>query len=98
MPLPGSNLFKRDDTLLGICEGLGQDLGVNPTWIRLLFLPSLFFFPVQTVAAYLLLGAIVWTARTLFPAPALTHDQDAADTPSVNTAEVAVPTDLPLAA
>jgi phage shock protein C len=92
MALP-SNLFMRDDTLLGVCEGLGQDLGINPLWIRLAFLPALFFFPAATIGLYILLGAIVFAARRLFPAPqAVTaplasHDASASE-----------PSELPLAA
>ncbi len=78
MALPG-NLFTRDDTLFGICEGLGQDLGFNPLWLRLAFLPALFFFPKLTFAAYAALGLIVWASRTLFPAPsAMVDSEDAA--------------------
>lgn len=69
MALPG-NLFTRDDTLFGICEGLGQDLGFNPLWLRLAFLPALFFFPKATFGIYALLGLIVYASRALFPAPA----------------------------
>lgn len=68
MALPG-NLFTRDDTLFGICEGLGQDLGCNPLWLRLAFLPSLFFFPAATFGIYALLGVLVFASRKFFPAP-----------------------------
>lgn len=98
MALPSSNLFKRDDTLLGICEGLGQDLGINPTWLRLVFLPSLFFFPAQTIAAYLLLGVIVLTARTLFPVPAVTANQEMVEMQSISEPDATIQTQLPLAA
>jgi phage shock protein C len=69
MALPSGNIFKRDDTLFGICEGLGQDLGVNPLWIRLAFLPVFFIFPMPTIAAYLTIGLLVLLSRTIFPAP-----------------------------
>lgn len=98
MALPSSNLFKRDDTLLGICEGLGQDLGINPTWLRLSFVPFLFFFPAQTIAAYLLLGAMILTAHTLFPAPAAAENPDIVDMKNNGEPEVAGQTQLPLAA
>lgn len=70
-----TNLFRRRDTFFGICEALGQDFGFNPLWLRLAFIAPLFFFPVQTFAAYFLLGAIVLASRLIFPAqaaPALT--------------------------
>lgn len=65
-----ANLFRRRDTFFGICEAVGQDFGFNPTWLRLAFIAPLFFFPVQTFAAYFGLGAIVLASRYLFPARA----------------------------
>lgn len=69
MALPTRNLFNRDDTLLGICEALGQDFGFNPLWLRLAFLPLLFVAPVYTIAGYCLMGLVVWASRSIFPAP-----------------------------
>lgn len=93
MALPG-NLFTRDDTLFGICEGLGQDLGFNPLWLRLAFLPALFFFPKLTFGIYAALGLIVLASRTIFPASSIAADSTAADHNSAVTADA----DLRLAA
>ena len=49
----------RHDTILGVCEAIGQDFGFNPTWLRLAFIAPIFFAPVWTVAAYLVLGVLV---------------------------------------
>ena len=57
----------RNDTLLGVCEALGQDFGINPTWFRLAFIAPLFFAPMWTVAAYFGIGLIVAASRKLFP-------------------------------
>ena len=80
-----TNLFRRRDTFFGICEAVGQDFGFNPLYLRLAFIAPLFFFPVQTFAAYLALGGIVLMSRLLFPnkaaaveAPALTAAEPAA--------------------
>ena len=54
-----TNLFRRRDTFFGICEAVGQDFGFNPLYLRLAFIAPLFFFPVQTFAAYFALGGIV---------------------------------------
>ena len=62
-----TNLFRRRDTF---CEAVGQDFGFNPLWLRLALIAPLFFFPVQTIAAYFGLGLIVLASRLLFPAPA----------------------------
>ncbi len=73
-----TNLFRRRDTFFGICEAVGQDFGFNPLWLRLAFIAPLFFFPVESVAAYFGLGIVVLGSRLLFPArraaaaPALT--------------------------
>src|SRR3546814_9401482 len=72
-----TNLFRRRDTFFGICEAVGQDFGFNPLYLRLAFIAPLFFFPVQTFAAYFALGLVVLALRLLFPAktagkPALT--------------------------
>lgn len=63
----GPSLFARADTFFGVCQGLGEDLGISPTLIRLAFLPTLFFFPVQTVAAYFGLAIVVLASRMMFP-------------------------------
>ena len=61
------NLFQRHDTFFGIFEGLGQDFGINPLWLRLGFVMPLFFFPFQTITAYLGLGVVVFASRWMFP-------------------------------
>ena len=61
------NLFTRDDTMFGVCEGLGEDLGLNPLWLRLALTGFLFLNPVAAIATYLAAGAIVLSSRWLFP-------------------------------
>lgn len=61
------NLFTREDTLLGVCQGLGEDLGVNPLWIRLGFIAPLFVFPTMTILAYLAIGVVLMTVRLAVP-------------------------------
>ncbi|HEV2748666.1 MAG TPA: PspC domain-containing protein [Allosphingosinicella sp.] len=63
------NLFTRDDTLLGICQGLADDFGFNPLWLRLAFTPALFFEPVWALIGYAAAGLAVLGSRLLFPAP-----------------------------
>lgn len=64
------NVFTRPDTLLGVCQALGEDLGFNPLLLRVAFALPLFFNPNYTVAAYLALGLVVLTLRLLVPNPA----------------------------
>ena len=54
------------DTILGVCEAIGQDFGFNPTWLRLAFIAPIFFAPYAAVGAYLGLGVIVAATRLLF--------------------------------
>ena len=53
----------RNDTILGVCEAIGQDFGFNPTWLRLAFIAPLFFAPIASVAGYLGLGIVVAATR-----------------------------------
>ncbi|WP_432767781.1 MAG: PspC domain-containing protein [Sphingopyxis sp.] len=63
-----TNLFRRRDTFFGICEAVGEDFGFNPLWLRLAFVAPIFFFPVQTFAAYFALGVVVLASRLAVPA------------------------------
>ena len=62
-----SPLFNRPDTMLGVCEGLGQDLGFNPFFARITFAVMFLFSPVLVTAAYVALGVVVLGTRWLFP-------------------------------
>ena len=59
--------FNRADTLFGICEALGEDLGFNAQWLRVALAMGVFWSPTVMIATYLLLGVAVWTARALTP-------------------------------
>lgn len=92
--LDETNLFTRDDTFFGVCQGLGEDLGVSPNWFRLAFALSLFFSPVGAIAAYAAAGLFVFAIRMLVPAPAQREAVEAAET----VAEPVSLEPLPLAA
>lgn len=62
------NLFTRDDTFFGVCEGLGEDLRIPANLLRLAFAVGLFFSPLGSLAAYLGLGLVVLVTRLLLPA------------------------------
>ena len=68
----------RGDTMLGVCEGIGQDLGFNPTYLRVIFASLFYFDPVIVVGSYLALGAGLALARWLYPVPAAPVAQAAA--------------------
>ncbi len=80
MQTANTKLFDRGDTFFGVCEGLGQDLGISPTWFRVAFPVAAYFNPVAAVAVYAALGVLVYTLRWLVP-----------DRPKAAAAEAAQP-------
>ena len=83
----------RNDTILGVCEAIGQDFGFNANWLRLAFIAPIFFAPAATVAAYLGLGVVV--AATRFFAPNKPASEQVVD---VKATVVEVEEALPIAA
>jgi phage shock protein C len=63
------NPFTRGDTVLGICEALGEDFRFSPLLLRVVFAIGLFINPVATIGAYLGLGVLVLLSRLLVPNP-----------------------------
>lgn len=59
----------RDDTLLGVCEALGQDFGIPANLLRIAFALGLLWNPYAIIGAYLGLGVVVAASRILFPTP-----------------------------
>lgn len=55
----------RHDTILGVCEAIGQDFGFNPLYLRLAFIAPLFFAPMPSIVAYFGLGLVVAASRWL---------------------------------
>ena len=60
----------RSDTILGVCEAVGQDFGFNPLYLRLVFAGLFYFNPLMVIGIYLALGAGVSLARWLYPVSA----------------------------
>jgi phage shock protein PspC (stress-responsive transcriptional regulator) len=63
------NLFTRDDTFFGVCQGLGEDTGIPPNLLRIAFALGLFFSPAAVISVYLGLGVLVLATRLLAPDP-----------------------------
>jgi len=63
------NLFLRDDTLLGVCQAIGDDFGFSPLWLRIAFAAALIWNPMYDIGAYLALGAVVLLSRLIVRAP-----------------------------
>lgn len=63
------NLFTRDDTFFGVCEGLGEDLRIPSNLFRVVFALGFFFSAQGAVIIYLALGVLVLLSRLVFPNP-----------------------------
>lgn len=57
----------RDHTVLGVCEGLGEDFGFNPVYLRIVFAALLVWEPLYVIGAYLAVGLLVLISRLLVP-------------------------------
>lgn len=62
-----NNVAFRNDTILGVCEALGHDLGFNPNWLRVPLASGIIFAPLVMVGIYLALGVLVFASRALAP-------------------------------
>ena len=62
VPLP-----LRSQTLLGVCEAIGEDFGFNANYLRVPLGAIVVFNVWLAVAAYLALGVLVLASRMLFP-------------------------------
>jgi phage shock protein C len=86
----------RDDTLLGVCQSLGEDFGFNPNWLRVALGVALLWIPVATVALYAALAVLLAAARWILPDPRNATQPEAEPQPAAAAAEQAEA--LPLAA
>jgi len=59
----------RSHTILGVCEGLGEDLGFNPVFLRIPLATAVIWNPMVAFGAYFGLGLVVLASRLLFPRP-----------------------------
>jgi phage shock protein C len=64
-----ANLFFRHDTILGVCEGLGEEFGFNPNFLRVPFAAGILWNPAAIVGIYLGLGIALAVARWIYPKP-----------------------------
>jgi phage shock protein C len=89
----------RSHNILGVCEGIGEDFGFNPLFLRVPFAASVLLSPTYAVAAYLALGAVVLLSRLLFPNVRQQAEAQAqtAQSQQANDSEMKEP-QLPLAA
>ncbi len=92
------SLFTRNDTFFGVCEGLGQDLGINAQLLRLVFAGLLFWNPVAAIGGYLAIGLFIAGLRFAFPDRTSAPVADAAGPQEASADEEVEPVPVPLAA
>jgi len=69
MRFPKPTLLTRDDTVLGVCEALGQDFGFNPLFLRVPLAVALIWNPVIVVAGYVAAALFIGLIRMAMPDP-----------------------------
>jgi phage shock protein C len=93
-----TNIFLRDDTFFGVCQGIGEDLGIHPNILRVAFAPLLFFSWEAAIALYVGLGLLVLTTRLIAPNPKLAKAAAPAAEPVERETEIVEAEPLPIAA
>jgi phage shock protein PspC (stress-responsive transcriptional regulator) len=64
-PMP----LARDDTLFGVCQALGEDIGFNPFYLRLALGVALIWNPVIVIGGYLAAAVAIAVSRWIVPDP-----------------------------
>ena len=64
--------------MFGVCEALGEDLGIPSNLLRVALALALFWNPVATAATYAGLGVLVFVLRWLVPDPAAAEAEEPA--------------------
>ena len=60
------NLFTRSDTFFGVCQGLGEDLGIPPNLLRIAAALLLFVNAKAVIIGYFAVGLFVFATRMIF--------------------------------
>ncbi|MBV9932539.1 MAG: PspC domain-containing protein [Alphaproteobacteria bacterium] len=82
MRFPKPTLLTRDDTVLGVCQALGQDFGFNPLFLRVPLAVGLLWNPVAVIAIYVAAALFVGVIRIAMPDPVQAEAAAAAPTPA----------------
>jgi phage shock protein C len=93
-PLP----LSRDDTLLGVCQALGEDFGFNPFYLRAALGVLLIVQPVAVILGYLGAAVAIALLRLIVPNPRSSADEAEAEANAARDAIHAEPEPMPLAA
>ncbi|MDQ3145185.1 MAG: PspC domain-containing protein [Pseudomonadota bacterium] len=57
----------RNDTILGVCQGLSEDFGIHANWLRVAFAGTFYFNPFLVLGIYFALGLAVAVSRRIAP-------------------------------
>jgi phage shock protein PspC (stress-responsive transcriptional regulator) len=72
----------RSHTILGVCEAIGEDFGINPLFVRVPLAASVLYSPLWAIGVYLALGVVVLASRLLFPERNSAKVQPSVDQPA----------------
>ena len=78
----------RSQTLLGVCEAIGEDFGFNANYLRVPLGAIVVFNMWGAVAVYLGLGVIVLASRMLFPKAKVVNAAEVRSVPAHANSEV----------
>lgn len=84
-----TSIFGRSDTMLGVCQAIGDDFGFNANYLRVALAIAVVFNIEYAAMAYIALGAVVLATRLVFPT------RRAAAAPAVEQASAKVVTAEP---
>ena len=59
----------RNDTMLGVCQSIGEDFGIHPNILRVAFGVGLIVQPVASIAGYVALAVVIALSHWAFPKP-----------------------------
>ena len=81
----------RHDTILGVCEALGEDFGVNANWLRIPISALVVYSPLLAFGTYFALGAVVLVSRLIAPNPKVMPAVAVAEEAPANSAAAELP-------
>jgi phage shock protein C len=79
----------RSHTIFGVCEGIGEDFGFNPIFLRIPLATMVIVNPLIAIGGYFALGAAVLGSRLLFPERCIAQIETVAATPANQQNELA---------
>lgn len=78
----------RPHTILGVCEAIGEDFGINPIWLRVPFAATVLLSPVMAIGGYFALAAVVLASRLMFPKPKVAPVETVIEQPTAANQQV----------